>query len=823
MKILRSKTRNARRALSYNEEKVSEGYASVIGGTINISGREDYELATDELKLVIKAHNERPDKVESFGKRSKFSFKPEVVHRSNKLALMMEQFVKIKSRREVKPFQHLKISLHPDDNEKLSNRTLRKISEATLEKMGYGNCPFIIYRHKDTDHPHVHIVLSRYDFNGNLISDSYEGLRTRRIEREIAKEFELTRSQDKLLSERGIRQTQKWEGRRMLKTGEKSQKLYVQCSIIEALQGKPSLEQFVQRLERRGIQIAHRETQRGSNVYHGLSYKIRPELRKVNLADVGYKFDGGDIEQKLYGISFEDWFGFKGSMKGNSRELPEFCPQGISPTELKPYSFRAGTLGPFFQFERIQKLLSDFDTEILNKITVRKKEYEKLVPITLNESKEESSLIMALESRLETPAAKLLKDHPTLKSGINERLTSNHRIFYNSLIAKLGQEEENPLSLLEQYQNLYFKKTKGIATGPTLAVLQFLSQKNYVGLDKYLTVLGNNNQKGPDIAIIEIFGIRARSAKLMEDLQIGYLQRLEDHESYFSVTHERHPRGKDYKLFEYLASGSWDKAVNEIENQNSKYSREYLELLITLETIPKEVRSKLSDFITFSERPSIEIIKEDYKNRISKVMSSSTLELLDAAMSGDDSRIKSVIQEYKFYPDHLKPDPRVLEIFNHGLNEEIVNNIRRSFSKSETLDKQMQNPTEVLIDCLNSGESGRAWQEIVKNEKHINFDRVTFENITRIGDDRNLYHFLFYLTTGAIESKPVHEEVRKLLDSGVNPHYDQTFVLAYETGLLAKEDDMIDDRSSSKSEPSENKKSIDKGKSSESSEQQLPK
>ena len=62
---------------------------------------------------------------------------------------------------------------------------LTNIAHEWLDKMGYGNNPFLIVFHKDTDNNHVHIVSSRVDKQGNKISDSFEKLKSQRIINEI--------------------------------------------------------------------------------------------------------------------------------------------------------------------------------------------------------------------------------------------------------------------------------------------------------------------------------------------------------------------------------------------------------------------------------------------------------------------------------------------------------------------------------------------------------------------------------------------------------------------------------------------------------------
>ena len=60
-----------------------------------------------------------------------------------------------------------------------------------MEKMGYRNTQYIIARHHDTDHPHIHIVINRIDNNGKRISDQNEKLRNTKVCLELTKKYGL--------------------------------------------------------------------------------------------------------------------------------------------------------------------------------------------------------------------------------------------------------------------------------------------------------------------------------------------------------------------------------------------------------------------------------------------------------------------------------------------------------------------------------------------------------------------------------------------------------------------------------------------------------
>lgn len=66
----------------------------------------------------------------------------------------------------------LHISLNFDPSEKISKERLIAIASDYMEKIGFGSQPWIMYKHKDAGHPHIHIVTTTIQDNGKRI-DTY--------------------------------------------------------------------------------------------------------------------------------------------------------------------------------------------------------------------------------------------------------------------------------------------------------------------------------------------------------------------------------------------------------------------------------------------------------------------------------------------------------------------------------------------------------------------------------------------------------------------------------------------------------------------------
>jgi len=90
-----------------------------------------------------------------------------------------------------KPVAHISLDFSVQDKSRLTDPFMVGMAQEYMGKMGYQDTQYIIVRHHDTDHPHIHIVINRIDNNGKRISDQNERLRNTRICIELTKKYDL--------------------------------------------------------------------------------------------------------------------------------------------------------------------------------------------------------------------------------------------------------------------------------------------------------------------------------------------------------------------------------------------------------------------------------------------------------------------------------------------------------------------------------------------------------------------------------------------------------------------------------------------------------
>lgn len=91
--------------------------------------------------------------------------------------------------RTKKPVIHISLNPHPDD--RLSDEQFPAIALEYIERMGYGNQPFVVYKHEDIDRHHLHIVTLAVDETGRKINDGNNFYKSKHITREMEQRYGL--------------------------------------------------------------------------------------------------------------------------------------------------------------------------------------------------------------------------------------------------------------------------------------------------------------------------------------------------------------------------------------------------------------------------------------------------------------------------------------------------------------------------------------------------------------------------------------------------------------------------------------------------------
>lgn len=149
-KILKS-AGSAAAPIGYNESKVEEGVASVLA-------------------------------VYNMESATKLSIYESLTERQPRKALKKNSF-------------HMTFS--PADEEKIPDEDMLAVIGRMMQTLGYGEQPFVIYKHKDTVHTHYHVVSTRIKKDGYVVDATNERYIANNLLKKLAKEYGFIVGNDK--------------------------------------------------------------------------------------------------------------------------------------------------------------------------------------------------------------------------------------------------------------------------------------------------------------------------------------------------------------------------------------------------------------------------------------------------------------------------------------------------------------------------------------------------------------------------------------------------------------------------------------------------
>jgi hypothetical protein len=191
---------------------------------------------------------------------------------------------------------HTALSAAP--GEKLTDAQWREIGLRYLRGMGFTDNQYLIVRHTDTEHEHIHIIANRITHRGDVVSDSQDYKRQEAIMRAIERHYGLQRVAPSSEAER--KAPTKGEIERAVRTGEPSTRQQLQQLCDAAAKDCHSYTEYQKRLEQDGVELIPVVQMDGAKL-SGLSYRLDGVTMKGS--DLGKRYAAAGI-QKL-GISYD--------------------------------------------------------------------------------------------------------------------------------------------------------------------------------------------------------------------------------------------------------------------------------------------------------------------------------------------------------------------------------------------------------------------------------------------------------------------------------------------------------------------------------------
>lgn len=97
-----------------------------------------------------------------------------------------------------KPVLHISLNPHPDD--RLSDQDFEILAREYLDRLGFGEQPYVIYKHMDIDRHHIHIVTVNVNEEGKRLNQDFLYRRSKKITTELEEKYHLHKAQREKIS-----------------------------------------------------------------------------------------------------------------------------------------------------------------------------------------------------------------------------------------------------------------------------------------------------------------------------------------------------------------------------------------------------------------------------------------------------------------------------------------------------------------------------------------------------------------------------------------------------------------------------------------------
>ena len=154
-------------------------------------------------------------------------------------------------------------------SDKVDNQLMRTIARDYIREMKLMNNQYLVVRHNDTKHPHMHLIINRIGYDGEAVSDGFNSVRTMKVMQKFEKKYGLTIA----IEQSNIR------------------KLAIKDQIELAVKRRETFDQSIQKIMLLGYEVNINKTSKGK--LKGISFK-HPDDRII--------YKASQIDRRLPGM-----------------------------------------------------------------------------------------------------------------------------------------------------------------------------------------------------------------------------------------------------------------------------------------------------------------------------------------------------------------------------------------------------------------------------------------------------------------------------------------------------------------------------------------
>ncbi len=191
-----------------------------------------------------------------------------------------------------KAVYHVSLNLPYNDTNKLSDEKFANLARDYLEGMGFNENQYIVYKHFDVEHSHIHIVANRVNFSGNVVTDSQDYKRSEALIRKLEQKYNLS----ELIRKQESNVLSKGEIEKCLRTGDVPERLELQNILIEILNQNLLMKDFTEKLRLKGVNVKINQSLT-TGFISGISFEYKGTFYKGS--KIHKKFSWNNIKTKI--------------------------------------------------------------------------------------------------------------------------------------------------------------------------------------------------------------------------------------------------------------------------------------------------------------------------------------------------------------------------------------------------------------------------------------------------------------------------------------------------------------------------------------------
>lgn len=210
----------------------------------------------------------------------------------------------------------------------LDNKKILNIAHDYLKESGYTNNQYFIFRHHDAGHPHIHLLVNRITFDGNVVSDSNNYKKSEAVLRKLEEKYDLERIEPG--QNIPFKAATKDELEMVTRRGKPSEKMLLQ-ELMKKLtsQKNISIQEMISKGEQSGIHFLFNRASTGrisGITYFHNGFKIKGQ-------QLGERFKWAEL---IKNVNYEQIRDSEAIGQANSRTTAIYGDRKAAATEQRP-------------------------------------------------------------------------------------------------------------------------------------------------------------------------------------------------------------------------------------------------------------------------------------------------------------------------------------------------------------------------------------------------------------------------------------------------------------------------------------------------------